>query len=319
MMKNMSRTSNLRENHLYQLICEKRKEQNSLAENTSTTLFNAIVADEVDEDDIVVNEKKTGFPPTVRLSSLRPLITRSQSSQNSSLDSSSLSSEPQDDTELLRSRIQAVFLTYRSPNTTPKQYVSHAQLLESFKDLADTVSGPNAFSVASTSCSCHRPHSHSPSFPSTSSIPSGEHGSAKNKPRPVHNTAARAQGRCECEGVHGVVEMRSKRGSRPPEKVRCSIQSSSGKMILSIFGGSDYGTEVGFIRLEESYVATYGEKPLTFAVGLRSRRECFEESEIHFSCHTSVSRDKWVGALIQGGSKSRRMLSSLPAEIVGDE
>ncbi|EKX37236.1 hypothetical protein GUITHDRAFT_145189 [Guillardia theta CCMP2712] len=259
-----------------------------------------------DTKDLTIDTQVT-LPPIARLASLRPLPAHS-SSPSPPISRSSSAPQPQDDTELLRSRIQAVFLTYRSPNTTPKQYVSHAQLLESFKDLADTVSGPNAFSVASTSCSCHRPHSHSPSFPSTSSIPSGEHGSAKNKPRPVHNTAARAQGRCECEGVHGVVEMRSKRGSRPPEKVRCSIQSSSGKMILSIFGGSDYGTEVGFIRLEESYVATYGEKPLTFAVGLRSRRECFEESEIHFSCHTSVSRDKWVGALIQGGSKSKWML-----------
>ncbi|EKX37237.1 hypothetical protein GUITHDRAFT_145190 [Guillardia theta CCMP2712] len=251
----------------------------NLSSHTQPTLVTC------DDESEILQQKLFPLPPVISLSSLRPLPVQPNYSSKSRLGPSTPSPpavrEPQDDTELLRSRIQAVFLTYRSPNTTPKQYVSHAQLLESFKDLADTVSGPNAFSVASTSCSCQM------------------------KPCP----ASGAQGRCsECEGVHGVVEMRSKRGSRPPEKVRCSIQSSSGKMILSIFGGSDYGTEVGFIRLEESYVATYGEKPLTFAVGLRSRRECFEESEIHFSCHTSVSRDKWVGALIQGGSKSRRKL-----------
>ncbi|EKX54209.1 hypothetical protein GUITHDRAFT_100457 [Guillardia theta CCMP2712] len=189
--------------------------------------------------------------------------------------------------DLMRLQLQAAFLSYRSPDTTPKQYISHEELIETFKDLSAPAAGHHKERAGS--CSSSRPQR----------IQRESEGKQPSR---------RLSARSDCEGVYGVVEMRTKKGAQRPEKVKCTIESGRGRMLLSIFGGNDYKVQMGFVYLEESYVASYPSKPPTFAVGLMAGNVCVDDSEVLFSCHTISSRDKWVEALLQGGCrvKSKR-------------
>eukprot|EP00960_Hanusia_phi_P047046 758185-Hanusia_phi.AAC.5 len=194
--------------------------------------------------------------------------------------------EQQDGLVRLRLQIQDAFLSYRSPGTTPRRYVSNTQLMETFKDLT----GPT--------CSCQSPKftpavtDEAPNH-STLSVTVQSDGKAPSR-RPSTT-------RCECEGVYGVVEMRYKKSRRHAEKVKCVIQSVGGKLVLSVFGGSDFTDELGFIQLQGAYVTAYPNRPVMFAVGLRVGDRCIDDSEMHFSCHTHKSRDLWLEALLQSG------------------
>ena len=210
-----------------------------------------------------------------------------------------VSQQSADELELVRLQLQTAFLSYRSPDTTPKQYITRNELIETFKDLSAPAAGHHKERVSC--CLSSRPlviqrvvpkHGmHDPLLKSDGIQPS-----------------RRLSARSDCEGVYGVVEMRTKKGAQRPEKVMCTIESGGGRMTLSIFGGNEYKVRMGFVYLEESYVTSYPSKPSTFAVGLMAGNVCVDDSEVLFSCHTISSRDKWVEALLQGGCrvKSKR-------------
>eukprot|EP00960_Hanusia_phi_P048753 759139-Hanusia_phi.AAC.1 len=192
-----------------------------------------------------------------------------------------------------RSMLQSSFLSYRSPNTTPKQYINHVQLLESFKDLSEAIGDPKTFSFPSRNCACNK------------SLPSAKKSEAVS-PCKTSSQSQSSSLRCECEGVHGMLEMHEDGPSQKGVKVRCMIRKHQGKMTLGIFNGNYLASEMGYILLEEAYVTSHLERPHMFAIGLCSAAGQFlTDSEIYFFCKTSRSRDKWVEALIKAGCRGK--------------
>ena len=189
-----------------------------------------------------------------------------------------------------RTMLQSSFLSYRSPNTTPKQYINHVQLLESFKDLSEAIGDPKTFSIPNKNCACNQ------SSPSATKSDVASKSSSHS-----HSSSLR----CECEGVHGILEMHENGPSQKGVKVRCMIRRHQGKMTLGIFHGNYLASEMGYILLEEAYVTSHLEKPHMFAIGLCSAGEYLTDSEIYFFCKTSRSRDKWVEALIKAGCRGK--------------